>query len=95
MKKEGQFFTLHISPGDPIRIFVLGKEEGKFDPAHLSLTIRRLKPYPGKQFAVDRYENYFLVNDTKEFKKSTDFEIATKLNNKHEVFKFKFKEGIP
>lgn len=95
LKKEGQFFTIRISAGEPVRIYVLGKEEGKFDPSKLSLTIRRLKPYPGKDLAVDRFDNYFLVYDSKEFKKSTDLEITTKMQDTDEVFKFKFKKGIP
>lgn len=92
MKQEGQLFSIHIALENPVRIFIVGKEEAKFDPAKLSLTVRRLKPYPGKILGVDRFDNYFLINDMAEFKKTTDLEIITKINNKNEVFKFKLKK---
>ena len=95
LKQEGQFFSIQITKDDPIRIFVVGREEAKFDPKKLSLTVRRLKPYPGKLLTVDRFDNYFLVNDTKEFKKTTDLEIITKIDNKKDVFTIKLKNTKP
>ncbi|OYZ13444.1 MAG: hypothetical protein B7Y39_17645 [Bdellovibrio sp. 28-41-41] len=95
LRHEGQFFSIQITKDDPIRIFVVGREEAKFDQKKLSLTVRRLKPYPGKTLTVDRFDNYFSVNDTKEFKKTTDLEIVTKMDDKEDVFKIKLKNTKP
>jgi hypothetical protein len=95
IKQEGQFFSVQISKGEPIRIFVVGKEEANLDLSKLTVTVRRLKPYPGKVLKIDRLGGYFQVNDTKEFNSTTDLEISTKVESKDEVFKFNLKKNQP
>lgn len=95
LRKEGQLVSVQISRGNPIRIFVVGREEAKIDPATMSLTVRRLKPYPAKVLKVDKYDNYFVVSDLKEFKNSKEIEIVTKLKGSDETFQFDLKEELP
>lgn len=95
IKQEGQFFSIHITKGDPVRIFIIGKEEAKLDLEKLTITVRRLKPYPEKILTVDRHNNFFQINDRKEFNKTTDLEVTTKVENKDEIFKFKIKNNAP
>lgn len=95
LNQQGELFSVRISKGNPVRIFVVGREQAKFDLSKLSLTVRRIKPYPGKILTVNRFNDYFEVNDTKDFKDTTDLEIMTKIENKNEVFKFKLDKYVP
>tara|TARA_B110001454_G_C12723220_1_gene435928 strand:- start:11812 stop:12204 length:393 start_codon:yes stop_codon:yes gene_type:complete len=95
MRKEGQFLTVHLSLGNPIRVFIVGKEEAKIDVSKLDITIRRLNPYPGKLLKLDRYDNYVVVNDLGEMQKDAELEIKLKSNDKTENFKFKLKQKVP
>lgn len=95
MRQEGQVLSVHLSMGSPIRIFIVGREEAKIDLSKLELTVRRMNPYPGKVLKLDRYDNYFVVNDADPFTKNTTLELNAKVNNKVEKFKFKIKNKIP
>ncbi|MBL7554949.1 MAG: hypothetical protein JNM24_03935 [Bdellovibrionaceae bacterium] len=95
MRKEGQFFSVHLSVGSPIRIFVVGKEEAKIDLSKLELTVRRLNPYPGKVLKADRYDHYFIVNDPKSVARDAEFEITVKSKTSDEKFKFDLKNNVP
>ncbi len=94
-RKEGQLITIQISRGNPIRIFVVGREEAKIDPTTMSLTVRRVKPYPAKILSVDKFNNYFVISDSQEFKKSKEIEIITKVKGSDETFRFELKQEVP
>ena len=46
LKQEGQLLSIRIRLGEPLRIFVVGREEAKLDLSDLKLTVKRLEPYP-------------------------------------------------
>lgn len=94
-RKEGQLVTIQISRGNPVRIFVVGREEAKLDPSRLQLTVRRIKPYPGKILQVDQFNNYFVIPDSQEFQKAKELEITTTVQNKKETFHFDLKQEKP
>lgn len=89
---EGQILSVTISRGNPIRIFVIGKEEAQLNLKDVSLTLRRLKPYPGKVLKVDRYGGYFEVKNQSDFNQSTELEVSTRLKGQKESFKVQLKE---
>ncbi len=93
-RKEGQLVSIQISKGDPIRIFVVGREEAKIDPATMTLTVRMLKPYPGKVLSVDKFNHYFVVSDPKEFQKAQEIEIVTKIKDKNETLRFHLSHSL-
>ncbi len=95
MKQEGQLFSVQISRDNPIRIFIVGKEEAKFDFAKINLTIRRLKPYPGKVLKINRFDNYFTINDSVDPRKPLDLEMVTTNGDKKEIFNFKLNQSVP
>lgn len=92
IRHEGQIFSVTISRGRPVRIFVLGKEEAKINLKEVSLTLRRLKPYPGKVLKLDRYGGYFEVKNPDEFNQSSVLEVSAHLQGKKESFKVQLKE---
>lgn len=91
-KEEGQMLSIRLVMGEPARIFVIGKEEAKLDLSDLKLTIRRLKPYPAREFVVNRKGNYFEVSEPKELSLSTDLQVTAKSSGKTETLKFKLKK---
>lgn len=92
IRHEGQILSVTIYRGSPVRIFVLGKEEAQINLKEVSLTIRRLKPYPGKVLKLDRYGGYFEVKNPAEFNQASVVEVSTRLHGKKESFKVQLKE---
>lgn len=91
-RKEGQLVTVHISRGNPIRIFVVGREEAKIDPSNLQLTIRRLKPYPGQVVQPERVDGYFVLrNDANVLQGAEELEVVTRVNDQEESFQIQLK----
>lgn len=89
LKQEGQLVSVRIAIGEPLRIFVVGREEAKLDFSQLKLTVRRIKPYPGEILQLTKHGDYFSVSDTMNLKNETELEVKTKVKNKEETFHFK------
>lgn len=100
-RQEGRFFTIRISLNEPVRIFVAGKEEAKIDFSKMSVAVRRLRPYPPKILVVSRYDNYFQITDSGEFKGSDEIEIVAKSSKlkkrepEEDTFHFSVKQSAP
>lgn len=94
IRQQGQLVSIQLILGEPVRIFVVGREEAKIDLNDLSLTVRRLKPYPGKILSVDRYDNYFAISEPVDLKKLTVLEVTTRVKNKSEALQFKIENRI-
>ncbi len=95
IRQEGQLVSIQLVLGEPLRIFVVGREEAKLDFSDLKVTVRRLKPYPGKVLSVDRHNNYFSVSESLDLKKRTDLEVTTKVKGKTETLRFKIENKLP
>lgn len=89
LHQEGRLFTVQLSKGEPVKIFVVGKEAIQFDPATLQLTVRQLAPGNSKVLGFTRENDYFVLKDKIKVNQPVQLEVKTKLNNKEEVFKFK------
>jgi hypothetical protein len=95
MRAEGQLVSVRLVVGEPIRIFVVGREEAKLNLSDMTLTVKRLSPYPGKILKIDQNNNYISISDPVDLKKFTDIEVTTKVKNKSETFRFKVKGQLP
>lgn len=95
LKQEGQIFSVRLEMGEPIRIFVLGKEEAKIDINDLSLTVKRLKPYPGKILKLDQKDGSYQIAEPMELKGEPQLEVTAQSKDKKEKFKFKLKVQKP
>lgn len=89
MRRQGQLVSVEVVVGEPLRIYVVGREEAKLDFSNLTLTVRRLKPYPGKVLSLDKFNNYFTVSEPVDLKKPMDLEVTTKVKGKSETLNFK------
>lgn len=88
MRRQGQLVSVELVIGEPLKIFVVGREEAKIDLSDLILTVRRLKPYPGKVLRLDKTNNYFTVSEPLDAKKPLDLEVTTKVKGKSETLHF-------
>jgi hypothetical protein len=88
-RQEGQLVSVRIVKGEPVRIFVVGREEAKLDMSSLKLTVRRIHPYPGKVLSINRKNDYFVISEPIDFQKTTDLEVTTKVKDKSETLQFK------
>lgn len=95
LKQQGKLFTFEIVPGEPIRFFVVGREEAKLDLSKLAVTVRRVEPYPGKVLTLDRRNDYFVTADSKELKNATAFEVTAKTKAKAETIRFQIENKRP
>ena len=86
--KQGQLVVVQISKGSPTRIFILGREEAKLDLSKFKITVRRAQPYPGKILKLNRFDNYYEVDERLDLKQITDLEVTTQLKDKNEIFHF-------
>lgn len=93
--RTGDMFTIQISRGEPIKIFILGREEAQLNLKDLKLKVRRLKPYPAKDLPI-RFENdYFSVAGSSSKNPLEEIEItATKKLSQEKLNEEKFKVDL-
>ena len=89
LQQNGNLLSIRITPGRPIKLFVVGKEEAKVDLSQLKLTVRRLSPYPAEELAVQRTGEYYTLKSGPSTKRSQKLEVRTQLGEHlEEVFQF-------
>lgn len=93
LKQQGQLFTVQVRRGEPLKIFVVGREEAKLDLSNMKLVVRRLKPMPQKNLEVQQAEGYYLVKEP--VGANTDLEVTTEMKGTTETFRFKLPEKKP
>lgn len=94
LNQQGQLVSVRLVLGEPIRIFVVGKEEAKLDLSKLKLTVRRLKPYPGKVLSLDQnVGGYFTISEPVNLKEPTDLDVTTKIKDQTETLHFKLENN--
>ncbi|MBX3017075.1 MAG: hypothetical protein KF767_04230 [Bdellovibrionaceae bacterium] len=95
-RADGEMLSVRLSRGKPWRIFVVGREEAKIDPATLKLTVRRLKPYPGEMIVVDRKGTHFeMGGGERSLGEIEELEIKAILKGEEETFHIRLKADEP
>jgi len=95
LRQQGHLFTIQLVLGEPIRFFVAGREEAKLDMSDLSVTVRRIKPYPGKVIRLDRQNDYFVAASSNDLDTATEIEVIAKSKANSEKIKFKIESKRP
>lgn len=95
LRQEGQLFVIQIVAGEPLRIFVAGKEEAQVDLSKMKLIVRRLSPYPEKILIATRVDDHFVVSMPNDLKKPIDLEVTTTIENKKGKLNFNIQPKIP
>jgi hypothetical protein len=88
LRQNGNLVSVQLVLGEPVRIFVVGKEEAKLDLSKLKLTVRRITPYPSKEYSLDRTGDFFVITEPIDLKKPIDLEITTKVKEESETLRF-------
>lgn len=100
LSQQGSLFALKVVKGQPIKIFVIGREEAEIDLSkielaadldisNLSLSIRQTNPKPGKILKIKRIENHFEIAEPIAPKNDLVIEIQDTKKDKKETFKIK------
>lgn len=95
LRQEGRLVSVELVFGEPLRLFIVGREEAKLDLATLQVTVRRLKPYPGKVYTANRQGDFFVIPEFKDLRQTSDLEVRTQINDQSESLHFKIKPRIP
>ncbi|MGE0762481.1 MAG: hypothetical protein AB7N80_04310 [Bdellovibrionales bacterium] len=90
LSRQGQLLNVRLSLGQPIKIFIVGKEEARIDLNELNVQIRRLNPYPAQDLVLSREGDYFVLGDQIAPDQDTRIEVRAGLKGKS-VEKFLFK----
>jgi hypothetical protein len=85
VKQKGNLFSLEFVHGEPSRLYVVGKEEAKLDLSKMKITVRRVKPYPGKVLSTDLNHDHFVISEPIDSEKPTVLEVTTKVKDKTET----------
>lgn len=96
MMKEGRLMSVSLTLGNPIRIFVTGREEAKLDLSKMKLTVRRLHPYPQQELKVNKDGNFYtVVNRDLQSNALQEIEVTTSVYKASESFNFKINNRKP
>lgn len=90
-RQDGQIFSIRIVRGQPLRIFVLGREEAKVNLSDLKLTVKRLKPYPSQTLTLAKDGESFIVKGAQEAN-GEKIEVKAKSMLGEETFYFELEE---
>ncbi len=90
--KQGNLVSVRIVMGEPIRIFVVGREEAKLDLSKLKLKVRRLDPYPGKILKMNQSTGFYTISEPIDLKQPLNLEVTADINDKSETLRFNIKK---
>lgn len=90
LQREGRYVNVTLQLGDPIKIFISGKERARFSLADLKLEIKTLSNDGWEEIRINKYGNYYSIGASQDKTPSGILEVRTTLKNKKtESFKFK------
>lgn len=100
LSQQGDLVSVKVVVGEPVKIFVLGREEvhldfsnlkinAEYDSSGLSLQVKKIKPSSKKILTLVKHTDHISVKDSEKNEKPYELEVTTKVNNKLEQFKFK------
>lgn len=95
LQKEGSLISVKIVVGEPLRLYITGKEQAKINLTDLKLTVRRVLPKPRQELTLNRLESHFEIPVKLDPGQSNDFEVTAEVQKKTEklVFKISPKES--
>ncbi len=93
--QQGRLVTVSLTLGNPLKIFVTGKEEARFNLSNLKLKIRRLDPYPSEELVFDKTGRYYTVRIPQNGKSLNVLEITATVKDESESFQFKLNNKKP
>lgn len=92
LQREGRYVNVTLQMGDPLRIFVAGKERARLSVADMKMEIKTTNNNGWEEIRLNKYGNYYAATVNSEKAPSGVLEVRTTLKNKKsESFKFNLK----
>ncbi len=66
LRQNAHIIDFRYSIGEPIRLYVVGREEARFDPATARLTFRRIGNEPFTELSPDSGSGFYIKTNPKE-----------------------------
>lgn len=106
ISRQGNLLSIRVVKGEPIRIYVLGRQEAEvdlsgiqvdlsLDPSDMSINLKPKKTNSDRILKLKRKENYFVIENPVAEDTVYKLEVKTKADGKKETFKFKLKNKQP
>lgn len=91
--QAGKLVTVTLTLGNPLKLFVSGKEEARLDLSKMKLKVRRLSPYPGEELKVSRDGQFYTIQTSKVT--PDKIEVTATVNENRDTFQFDVKNIKP
>lgn len=93
--QQGRLVTITLTLGNPVKIFITGKEEARLNLNNLKLKIRRLDPYPGEELRFNKMGNLYTVAIPETGKDLKLLEVTATVKDESESFQFRLDNKKP
>jgi hypothetical protein len=102
IREQGSLFSLKFVPGQPIKIYIVGREEAELDLSkakfaaevdlsNLSVSVKQTNPNPGKILKIKRFENHYIVDDPLQLTNGMELRLQIKDKKDKQPHSFKVK----
>jgi hypothetical protein len=88
-QQQGQLFSVRLEQGKPLKIFVVGREQAKFNFKDMKLTVKSISPYKTETLAVNQQGEYFVVPQNDNKKSATALDVTVSVKDQTETLRFK------
>lgn len=92
LQREGRYVNVTVQMGNPLKIFVAGKERARLSPGDMKMEIKTLDRSNWEELKLNKYGNYYSATVESERAPGGVLEVRTTLKDKkQESFKFNLK----
>lgn len=88
-QQEGQLVNITLVIGEPLKIYVVGRQQAEVDLESLKITVQSRNEMSTEVLPTQKSGDYFTVN--KALGKFSNLEVITKVKGTSETFKFNLK----
>jgi len=93
LKQEGRLVSVSLSLGEPLKIFVVGREEAQIDLSQMKLKIRKIKNGTSSDVGLQKHDGYYTLSEPLEL--PAELDVQTRLKTNTENFHFKINTNKP
>lgn len=88
--REGRYVKITLLMGNPVKIFVSGKEQARLDLSKFKMEFRPQKGGSWQELKINDYGEYYTAETPLDVSAPNTLEVKTTLKNtKSEIFRFK------
>lgn len=91
LEREGRYVNMTVKLGNPLRIYVAGKEKMRIGSSDLKLELRQAQSGDWEELKMNSYGNYYSVSHSFKNEEPKAIEVRATVKKQSEVFKIKLK----